>query len=172
MKESKNILETNRLLLRELGNSDLDELMIIFTNELTMKSMPGIQTREQGAEWLAEQRARYQTDGCGYWACELRKTGDFVGYAGLIKDLVNGQPELRFDYQFMPSHRFSGFAGEIMRGCLAYGFEKYKVPQIVALIRPDNEAFAGVAQRVGMTLGKHTTHLEAQHGIWGMKRGG
>ncbi len=172
MKENKYILETNRLRLRELVNSDLDDVMKMFSDETTMRFWPRVRTREEGIAWIAEQKASYAANGCGYWACELRDSGDFVGQVGLLKQEVDGQPELQLSYLFVPEHSIGGYAGEISRGCMTYGFEKYKVQQIIALIRPDNESAVRTAQRIGMTLGKTTTHKDALHGIWSVKKRG
>ncbi|MBI5058685.1 GNAT family N-acetyltransferase [candidate division KSB1 bacterium] len=172
MKEVKVIIETHRLRLRELVPGDLDNIMRMFGDAATMRFLPGVQTREEGAAWIAAQRERYVTDRCGYWACELSGTGQFIGYAGLNKQEVNGRAELRISHMFLPAFEHGGYAGEALRGCLNYGFEKFKIMQIVALIPSDNELSVRVAQRVGMTLGKTTVYKESVHGIWGVQRRG
>jgi RimJ/RimL family protein N-acetyltransferase len=170
LKDLKIIFETKRLRLRELVVGDLEHVMKMFGDPETMRFQPGVQTREECAAWIAGQRERYAADGCGYWACELSDTDEFIGHAGLIKQEVNHRAELSVGYLFYPKFQFGGYAGEALRGCLAYGFEKYKTAQIVALIRSENDLSVRVAQRVGMTLGKTTVIKESVHGIWGVQR--
>jgi RimJ/RimL family protein N-acetyltransferase len=164
------VIETNRLDLRELEPGDLDDVMRLLGDPQAMRYQPGVQTREEGAAWIVGQQERYTRDHCGYWACELREIRRFIGYAGILKETVNGHPELRISYLFLPAYEHGGYAGEALRGCLAYGFEKFKCQQMVALIRSENDLSIRVAQRLGMTLGKTTIHKGSEHGIWGMQR--
>jgi RimJ/RimL family protein N-acetyltransferase len=172
MKDTKLILETNRLRLREYATSDLNNVMKMFSDAETMRFHPNVQTREEGAAWIAAQQASYAKDGCGAWACELRDSGQFIGQVGLSKQEVNGQNEINLFYTFLPAFTVAGYGGEILRGCMLYGFEKYKVAQIISLIRPENATHLRLAQRLGMTQNKTAVYRDTVHEIWGMKRRG
>ena len=164
------ILETPRLTLRELTSSDLDNLMRILSDPEAMRYWPAVMSREEGMAWIQRQQARYVSDGCGYWACELKGMEEFVGQAGLIVQDVDGEKELGLGYMFIPAYWGQGFATEASLGCLEHGFKNYPVDHIVALIRPENEPSIRVAQRLNMTLWKTTVYKEFVHGVWRTER--
>jgi len=157
---------TLRLQLRELTPSDLDHLMRILADPMAMRYWPSFMSRDEGIEWIERQLNRYANDGCGYWACELTATGEFVGQAGLLMQEVDGMRELGLGYMFIPEFWGNGYATEASRGCLDYGFRNYPVDHIVALIRPENEPSIRVAQRLDMTLWKTTEYKGFVHGVW------
>jgi len=140
--------------------------MRILGDPLAMRYWPAVMSRAEGFEWIERQIERYAREGCGYWACELRATGEFVGQAGLLVQEVDGLTELGLGYMFIPQFWGRGYATEIATGCLGYGFRQYPVDHIVALIRPENEPSIRVAQRLHMTLWKTTEYKGFVHNVW------
>jgi RimJ/RimL family protein N-acetyltransferase len=156
--------------LRELTPSDLDNLMRILADPEAMRYWPSPMSREEGMKWIDRQRIRYVSDGCGYWACELKDSGEFVGQAGLLKQDVEGVTELGIGYMFIPQFWGRGYATEISQSCLAHGFSHYEVDHIVALIRPENEPSIRVAKRLKMSLWKTAEYYGFVHGVWRKER--
>ena len=69
------VLETERLLLREMGQSDLAALCAILQDDETMYAYEGALSDDEAQAWLDRQMERYARDGFGLWAVVLKETG-------------------------------------------------------------------------------------------------
>ncbi len=80
----KLILETERLLLREMTQADLDALCKILCDEDVMRAAyESVFTREEAQGWLNRHLKRYREYGFGLWAVVLKETGKMIGQCGL-----------------------------------------------------------------------------------------
>ena len=77
------ILQTSRLLLREMTEDDLPALRSILQDPQVMYAYEHAFSEEEVRAWLAKQRRRYAEDGFGLWAMVLRQTGAMIGQCGL-----------------------------------------------------------------------------------------
>src|SRR4029453_16066795 len=78
------ILETDRLILRELEPNDLDFLASMMADPDVSHHYDRRFSREAADEWLHRQLERYATDGHGLWLVTEKATGAPVGQVGLI----------------------------------------------------------------------------------------
>ncbi len=83
MNQGKQILETQRLILREMVQSDIDDLAGMLKNPMVMKAYEHTFSDEDVQAWLDRQRRRYQKDGFGLWAMIHKESGEMIGQAGL-----------------------------------------------------------------------------------------
>ena len=94
-RKSSVVLKTNRLTLRPLVNGDQKELMRIFSDPDTMHFYERTKTIEEANQWISKAEALYQEKKMGFFACELKKTGEFVGICGLLEQKgVEGKDEV------------------------------------------------------------------------------
>lgn len=77
------ILETERLYLREMEQSDFETLCKILQDEDTMHAYEGVFSNDEVHEWLDRQIARYQKWGFGLWTVVLKETDEMIGQCGL-----------------------------------------------------------------------------------------
>ena len=77
-----NILETERLLLREMTLDDLSETRKIVCDGQTMYAWGAAWSEEENLDGLQKQLRGYSEDGFGRWAVLLKATGEFVGMCG------------------------------------------------------------------------------------------
>ena len=70
------ILETERLYLREMNQSDFDSLCSILQDEDTMYAYEGAFSDDEVQEWLDKQIFRYQKWNFGLWAVILKETNE------------------------------------------------------------------------------------------------
>jgi RimJ/RimL family protein N-acetyltransferase len=75
------LLETERLRMRPYTFGDLDDLFEIVGDPQTMTYYPEPYSRDRTLGWIEDNVRRYEVDGFGLWAMELRETGGFVGTA-------------------------------------------------------------------------------------------
>ena len=61
------ILETKRLLLRELKQDDFNNICKLLQDPIVMYAYEGAFSKKEVQEWLDKQLRRYQNDGFGLW---------------------------------------------------------------------------------------------------------
>ncbi len=164
------ILETSRLLLRELEASDLPVVTDLLTDPGVMRYWPRPYTPEECAAWIERHRARYAADGCGYWLAVERETGEPVGQAGILMTDVEGTCEAALGYILARRFWGRGYATEASEGCLRFAFERLGSGRVVALVRPENLPSIRVAERLGMIPGRHVIFADLEHVVYGMER--
>jgi RimJ/RimL family protein N-acetyltransferase len=152
------ILETERLRLRELRQSDFDELYAMFNDPLVMRYYPSTRDEratQQWIDWMVEER--YPRHGHGLWAVERKADGEFLGQCGLLLQEVDGADEVEIGYLFKSAQWHKGYATEAARACKEYAFTALGCPYVISLIRPVNMPSRAVAERNGMSVWKTTT---------------
>ncbi len=76
-------LRTDRLLLRQWRESDLAPWAALNADPRVREHLGGVLTRQQSEASAARFRAELERRGWGWWAVEVRATGEFVGFTGL-----------------------------------------------------------------------------------------
>lgn len=144
------VLETERLILRELLLSDLDDLFAITGDPLVMQYVGDLKpySREKTAQAIREAQESYRQHGFGGWAFIEKATGQFIGYGGLEYLPERTIPEVF--YIFPPLQWGKGLATEIAAAILDYGFKQLGIPAIGASFDPANEPSMHVAAKVGL----------------------
>src|SRR5579862_7101392 len=92
------ILETERLLLRELVPADVDALAAVLSDSETMRYYPAALDRAGVAAWIERNRRRYIDAGHGLWAMVLKSTGEVIGDCGLTRQTVDEVEEIEIGY--------------------------------------------------------------------------
>lgn len=151
------ILETKRLRLREITQTDYKALSQILQDEETMYAYEGAFSDKEVQEWLDRQIRRYKKWGFGLWAVILKETGDFIGQCGLTIQPWKDQEVLEIGYLFQRAHWHKGYAAEAAKACKKYAFEILKAPEVCSIIRDTNIPSQKVALRNGMHPTDHWT---------------
>lgn len=97
-------METERLLLREMTQSDYTDLCKILQDEDVMYAYEGAFSDEEAQEWLDRQISRYKEYGFGLYAVILKETCDIIGQCGLTIQEFNGKRMLEIGYLFQKSY--------------------------------------------------------------------
>lgn len=79
----KSIMETERLILRQMEWSDLNDLKKMLFDPRVMYAYEHNFTEEDAKVWLERQLNRYEQFGFGLWAMVEKKSGEMVGQAGI-----------------------------------------------------------------------------------------
>ena len=77
------VLETNRLLLREMTLSDMGALSSILQDERVMYAYNGAFNEEETMVWMQKQLQRYKDYGFGLWGVFLKDTDEMIGQCGI-----------------------------------------------------------------------------------------
>lgn len=166
----KKILETKRTYLREMTGDDYKDLCEILQDAETMYAYEHAFSDEEVIDWLNRQISRYKEFGFGLWAVIDKYTDEFIGQVGLTMQAVVDYQELEIGYLIKRKHWHKGYVTEAAIGCKEYAFKNLKRNRVVSIIRDNNFASQGVAQRVGMKKDsefvKHYYNMDMLHYIF------
>lgn len=171
------ILQTSRLLLREMTEDDLPALRSILQDPQVMYAYEHAFSEEEVRAWLAKQRRRYAEDGFGLWAMVLRQTGAMIGQCGLTwQDRGDGTQCVEVGYLLQRAFWHQGYATEAATACKAYAFQELGLDEVCSIIRDNNLASQAVARRNGMIvtgrLVKHYYGMDMPHLVFSVRRDG
>lgn len=92
------VLETPRLILREMGMADLDFIAVMLAHPEVMRFFGRCYSRQEAEDWVRRQQEPYARDGHGYWLALDRVTGRPLGQAGVLTLEVDGIEEVGLGY--------------------------------------------------------------------------
>lgn len=147
---SKIILETERLILREMNNNDFEALCKILLDEETMYAYQGAFTIEEAHNWLNSQLERYKNYGYGLWAVVLKENNEMIGQCGLSIQTWKNSKVLEVGYLFQRNYWHHGYATEAAIASKEYAFNVLNANEVSSIIRTTNTQSINVALRNGM----------------------
>jgi [ribosomal protein S5]-alanine N-acetyltransferase len=159
----KLVLETPRLVLREISLADLDFIAEMLAHPEVMRFWPKCYSRDEAASWVKRQQARYAKDGIGYWLALEKGSGRPVGQVGLLVLNVDDRQEVGLGYIIHRPFWRNGFALEAARASMDYAVSTLRSNRVIALVRPENLPSQGVARKLGMEVEKRTHHADYEH---------
>jgi RimJ/RimL family protein N-acetyltransferase len=145
------VIETDRLLLRDLDPSDEDALTEIFADDEVMRYIGagGVLGRDVARGMIEREREHYDERGWGQWATVERASGRFIGVCGLILwPDIDGRQELEVAYLLARDAWGVGYATEAAAAIRDLGATIRA--DLVSLIYRDNTASINVATKIGM----------------------
>jgi RimJ/RimL family protein N-acetyltransferase len=145
-------IETERLLIRELRETDVDGAHRVYGDPEVMRYVgaDGLpRTRKQSAAGVARMMDGQRRNGFGLWAVELRETGEMIGVCGVVH--VDGAgPDVELVYEFQRSAWGKGYATEAARACLDAALGPLGLKRVVALAYRENAQSIRIMQKLGM----------------------
>ena len=160
------VLQTKRLRLRPYRLEDVEPLFSVFGDPATMRYIgqgpdPTLDaTRVRVERYLDHQRSH----GFGLWVVEHRATGALLGDCGLLR--LDGGPEIEVGYRLARDHWGQGFATEAAGACVTYGFDKLRLPRILAVTHPDNAASRRVLEKIGLRYQGFGSYYQRQVAVY------
>ena len=163
-------LETPRLVMRQLRESDWDPLAAMYADPDVMRYIGTGVTLNRDETWrsIAAMLGHWQLRGFGMWALELKETGEIAGRAGFIDP--PGWPGFELGWLLGKPYWGKGYATEAGRAALRHGFDELRRERIISLIRPGNAPSIRVAGRLGETLAGETELLGAKSLVYEIRR--
>jgi len=148
------ILETPRLLLREMTQDDYPALSAILQDEQTMYAYDGAFSDRETRNWLDWTLTNYKAHGFGLWAVVLKSGGGMIGDCGITWQDIEGERVPEIGYHFNRAYWHNGYATEAALACREYAFDKLGFKEIYSIVRSTNIASKDVAIRIGMIIRK------------------
>lgn len=162
------MIQTERLLLRQLSEADFEAYARICADQNVMKFLGGVMTRVEAWRHLAFLVGHWQLRGYGMFAVEEKVTGKFIGRVGFMNP--GGWPAFELGWTLAPEAQGRGYATEAAKRLLAYAFDELDQPHVISLIHRDNAPSIRVADRLGEKLEGATEVMGRPVQIYGIAR--
>ncbi|MEM1298021.1 MAG: GNAT family N-acetyltransferase [Pseudomonadota bacterium] len=150
------VIETERLLLRALGEQDFAPLAAFYASDRA-KFVGGPMDSESTWRMLATEIGHWALRGYGRFGVEEKATGATVGLVGPWNP--EGWPEPEIGWDLMNGFEGKGYATEAGRAALAYSYNTLGWPTAISLVADGNYGSAAVALRLGARQDGTYTHV-------------
>ncbi len=148
---SEEFLGTEPLYLREITQSDFEDLAEILQNPDVMYAYKHDFSDNDVQVWLNRQIERYKKNGFGLWAVRLKDTDEMIGQAGLTIQPYKNTEVLEIGYLLKEKFWHFGYVREAADGCKKYAFGQLNRDKVYSIIKADNFASIKVAESIGMS---------------------
>jgi len=147
-------IETERLKLRRLSPLDAEDFFRVVGDPEVMKywALGPDEDVQRTEKRIAEINGHWDKHGFGDWGVFDKTDGRLIGFSGL--HYIAGMAEVNLGYAFKSASWGRGLAHETCRAVLDFGFRRLKLPEIVAVIWPDNQASIRLAKACGLKFWK------------------
>jgi RimJ/RimL family protein N-acetyltransferase len=160
------IIETARLRLRAIRESDLDAWSAVMADPVVVRHLGGaMMSREDTWRRLLGTSGSWVMLGYGYWAVELKAgDGTMIGHCGFSdfkRDLlpsIDGLPEM--GWVFARAAHGLGYGSEAVAAGLNWADATMPGVEVPAIISPDNASSIRVAEKAGFRAAVRTTYKD------------
>lgn len=147
------ILETKRIRVREMEVDDYSKLVEVYESLKTEKFVEQLYEKEAEENYIKDYiESMYRFYGYGVWILEDKKTGNIIGRMGYNNRLVNDKIEVEFGYLIAKEYQNQGYATEVGKELIRYGFEKLYFEKINLFIEKDNIASIKLGEKLGFKV--------------------
>ena len=143
------ILETDRLILREITTDDTAFILELINTPKFHKYIGdrGVRTVKAAEEYLDERYlASYRKHGYGLYAVCL-KDGTPIGNCGFVKRDIFDHPDIGF--AFLPEFESCGYGFESASAVLEYGRTTLGFTRVFAITSQDNDVSVKLLEKLG-----------------------
>lgn len=150
MDKTVNILETERLSLREVNKSDAEFILDLLNQPSFIKYIGdrNVRTLEDSRHFIETRFAdSYERLGFGLWLVELKTNKTPIGICGFVKrDYL---PDADIGFAFLPEYEKKGYGFESAGAVVKYGSETLDIKRVLAITSLDNESSGKLLERLG-----------------------
>lgn len=161
-------IETERLILRELRQTDLEGMFELDSNPEVHKYLGNkpVATIKESQVILNSVFNQYKERGIGRFAAIEKSSGSFIGWSGLRLNTeynMNGFTKY-YDvgYRLIPKYWGKGYATESGKAAVNYAFNVLKLPELYATTEIDNKASHNALLKIGLHYVEHFYFKEEQ----------
>lgn len=146
-------LETKRLFLSDYQIDDLDNYFTLKSCEKvwSYSTFIPLKEKEQAKKLLDKQITDRNYGKLSYLAVYKKDKNEFIGEAGIIEYNSNAN-RCTIGYNLLPQYWNQGYATEIIKRLLKYGFEFLKIERVEALVLQNNKASCRALEKNGFSL--------------------
>ena len=149
------ILETDRLILRQLSTEDAAFILELVNEPSFIQNIGdrGVRTLEDARAYILRVAiASYEKNGFGLYLVELKDSGQSIGMCGLINR--DGLEDVDIGYAFLPRFWLKGYAVEAAAAVKDYARDMLGLKRLVAITDPANQGSIRVLEKIGLKYEK------------------
>lgn len=144
------VIETERLILRELRIVDKEDLAKVLSDPLSMQHYDYPFNEHEIEECINWNIENYATYNCGLWVVILNEDGTFLGDCGITMQNIDGEILPEIGFYIIKEYCNKGDATEAAKACMEYTFDVLGFEQIYSYSTIDNLPFQKVATKIEM----------------------
>ena len=168
-------LETENHILRPFKDEDVDDYFGVLDSPEVRRwlHLPESLDRSDAWQQMAWFLGQWELRGTGNWALEEKKSGKFIGRAGLHRPERHDWPGVEVGWILHPDYWGRGYATEAGAAAVRYGFDELEVDKLFSCILPENHQSQAVAKRLGFEFLEERVLAffpKLPHGIWVLNR--
>jgi len=165
------MLETERLLLRIYKEKEKADFIALSTNEKVMKYVDiGVFTKEKAETlWTKLIEDFYPNGKDTIFAVFAKDDKRYIGHAA-IRPRPSKKEEWEISYMLKSEEWGKGFATEIARGLIQFGFEELNLLQVFATIDDENFDSIKVAEKAGMEFLRYEFDDQGRFSVYSVKK--
>ena len=149
-------LETDRLILRELRETDIDGMFELDSDSEVHKYLGNkpVKTIAESEKIIEDVIKQYKDRGIGRWAAIEKSSGAFIGWSGIKLNTeynMNGYTKY-YDVGYRLIKRFwgKGYATESGKAAIAYAFNTMKLTELYGITEIGNQASHHALLKLGL----------------------
>jgi RimJ/RimL family protein N-acetyltransferase len=153
--EAKTILETERLLIRELMLSDSKFILALLNTPSWLEFIGDrkVYSLEEAENYISNGPIlSYKENGYGLWLVILRDDNTPVGMCGLLKREYLENADIGF--ALLPKYEGLGYGYEMAKATLAYSRKTLNIDKIVAITDENNKTSIKLLNKLGLNFEK------------------
>lgn len=159
------VIETDRLLLRRVTEQDVNEILALRSDPVTMKYIPRplLKNTDDALGHYKMINDKIENNTGINWGITLKGNTTLLGIIGFYRI----QPEnyrAEIGYMIVPEFQGKGIVTESIQALLKYGFNEMKLHSVEAVIDPDNGASERVLQKCNFIKEAHFKENEFYEG--------
>ena len=154
-------LETERLILRRVADTDVEEMFALRSNPKTMQYVPRplATSKEDVLVHIAMINEKIENNTGINWAITLKDNPKLIGIIGHYKISPENE-RAEIGYMLLPEFHGKGIITESIKIVVKYGFEEMKLHSIEAIIDPRNYGSEKALQKCGFVKEAHLVENE------------
>ncbi|PKV51151.1 RimJ/RimL family protein N-acetyltransferase [Aquimarina sp. MAR_2010_214] len=153
--QTKNILETERLSLREFNLEDADFVLKLVNSPKWIEFIGdrNVRTLAEAKEFLENNLIKsYKENEFGLWVVVLKETSASIGMCGLVnRDTLE---DIDIGFAMLPEYLGLGYGYEIANATMNYAKNTLHLDKIVGITNPNNIASIKLLNKIGLRFEK------------------
>lgn len=146
------VIQTERLILRQWCEQDLEPFAVMNADLRVMEFFPSILSKKESDDLAKRIADKITEQSWGLWAVSIPHIADFIGFIGLAKPTFEAHftPAVEIGWRLAFDYWGKGYATEGAKAALTYGFETLQLPEIVSFTAVQNTRSIRIMEKIGM----------------------
>ncbi|MEK4073508.1 GNAT family protein [Paenibacillus sp. FSL K6-1122] len=145
-------LETKRLLLREIKQSDSQDIFQYFSSDEVTRfyDLESFTTIKQAEELIQRWTERFENGQVIRWGIALKSDNRIIGTCG-FHGWMKQHHKAVMGYELAPEFWRQGYMTEVTQKIVEYGFKNLELNRIEAFVEPENAGSRKLLERIGFS---------------------